>query len=176
MSLGLHFGSKKNHQNIDTFRGFKSFFEPKWSHKDNINSRLVYIILWSILRTLEWWDEVLQKRLAWALLVINSRVLSANRVDFGIFLFINFPILLPPPPSQNELREIFDLVDADHGGSISTDELHELMIQLGLDRNKVGERLLLTKSVFLFLSCLVFRKLKAFDVTRLKYWCFNGLY
>ena len=37
-----------------------------------------------------------QKRLAWALFVINPCVLSANRVIF--FCFINFPIL-PPPPS-----------------------------------------------------------------------------
>ena len=50
---------------------------------------------------LEWWDAVLQKRLAWALfcfIVINPGVLSsANRVDLGFFCLINFPILLPPP-------------------------------------------------------------------------------
>ena len=34
--------------------------------------------------------------------VINPRVLSANRVDFGLFCFINFPILLPPPPPHNQ--------------------------------------------------------------------------
>ena len=53
-----------------------------------------------ILSRLEWWDSVLQKRLAWALfvfVVINPGVLLANRVDLGFFCFINFPILLPPP-------------------------------------------------------------------------------
>ena len=30
--------------------------------------------------------------------VINPPVLSANRVDLGLFCFINFPFLLPPPP------------------------------------------------------------------------------
>mgnify|MGYP003571762089 CR=1 FL=1 len=34
-------------------------------------------------------------RLAWALFVL---VFSANTVDFGLFCFINFPILSPPPP------------------------------------------------------------------------------
>ena len=35
-------------------------------------------------------------------IVINSRVLSANRVDLAFFYFINFPIL-PPPPSQTHV-------------------------------------------------------------------------
>jgi Ca2+-binding EF-hand superfamily protein len=37
-----------------------------------------------------------------------------------------------------ELIEIFSLVDIDHGGTISTDELATLMKTLGLSTNKVG--------------------------------------
>ena len=33
--------------------------------------------------------------------VINPRVLSANRVDLGFFSFINFPISPPPPQIIN---------------------------------------------------------------------------
>ena len=37
----------------------------------------------------EWWDAVLQKHLGFVcFVVINPRVLSANRVDFGLFLFV----------------------------------------------------------------------------------------
>ena len=32
-------------------------------------------------------------------LLLSNLVLSANRVDLGFFCFINFPILLPPPPT-----------------------------------------------------------------------------
>ena len=32
-------------------------------------------------------------------IVVNPCVLSANRVGLGLFCFIDFPILLPPPPS-----------------------------------------------------------------------------
>ena len=45
--------------------------------------------------TLEWWDAVLQKRSAWALFVL---LLSTLVCCQPFFLFINFPILLPPPP------------------------------------------------------------------------------
>ena len=57
----------------------------------------------SIWRTLEWWDAVLQ-RLVWTCLfccsvVLNPRLLSANRVDFGlVFLLHKFSIFTPPPP------------------------------------------------------------------------------
>ena len=50
------------------------------------------------LRTLEWWDLALQKRLAWALFVCYPRVLSANSVDLGLFCFKN-----PPPPPKTGL-------------------------------------------------------------------------
>ena len=38
--------------------------------------------------------------LGFVFVVINPRVLSADRVDFGLLCFINFSILLPPPPSD----------------------------------------------------------------------------
>ena len=56
---------------------------------------------------------VLQKRLAWALFVLLlSTLVFANRVDFELFCFINFPILLPPPQSfeTNSLVEEFMLL------------------------------------------------------------------
>ena len=44
-------------------------------------------------------DDVLQKRPAWALFVLLSTlVLSANRFDFGLFLFQQFSNFTPPPP------------------------------------------------------------------------------
>ena len=40
--------------------------------------------------------------------VINPRVLSANKVNFGpfFFCFINFPILLSPPPPRTEVTQL----------------------------------------------------------------------
>ena len=54
----------------------------------------------------------------WALLwfsniVINPRVLSANRVDLGFFCFINFPVLLPPPPELSQVDPHSDSHDDD---------------------------------------------------------------
>ena len=71
---------------------------------------------------------MLQKRLAWALfvgvmgcgaaeatglgfvcfVVINPPVLSANRVDFGLFCFIDFSFLHPPPPGAKGVCSIAD--------------------------------------------------------------------
>ena len=62
---------------------------------------------------LEWWDAVLQKRLAWALFVVF--LLTESILGFFVslvslcqpteliwvfFCFVIFPILLPPPPSS----------------------------------------------------------------------------
>ena len=41
--------------------------------------------------------------LCFFVVVINPRVLSANRVNFGLFCFINFPISPPPPRSKSPL-------------------------------------------------------------------------
>ena len=43
-----------------------------------------------------WWDVVMQKRLAWALFVL----LSANRVDWGFFK--NYLVYPPPPPRRRK--------------------------------------------------------------------------
>ena len=52
--------------------------------------------------TLEWWDAVLQKQLAWAsfVTIINLRVLPANRGDLG-FLFHTFSNPSPPPSARS---------------------------------------------------------------------------
>ena len=47
---------------------------------------------------LEWWDAVLQKRLAWALFVLLLLTLVCCQPTKLIWCFINFPILPPPPP------------------------------------------------------------------------------
>ena len=47
----------------------------------------------------------MQKRL---FVFCNLRALSANRVDFGFFCFINFQITPPPPTKYVELPVNFD--------------------------------------------------------------------
>ena len=50
----------------------------------------------------EWWDAVLQKRLAWALfgLLLSALVCCQPTWFWVFFYFINFTILLPPPPPK----------------------------------------------------------------------------
>ena len=74
------------------------------------------LFIYRYLRTLEGWDAVLQKRLAWALFVLcyQPSCVVSQQSWFGLFCFINVPILLPPPPVRrgsgahsNELPWIF---------------------------------------------------------------------
>ena len=55
---------------------------------------------------LEWWDAMLQKRLAWALLVFlfSTIMCFPTRVDLGFFFlfFIFFPYSPPPLPSLTQ--------------------------------------------------------------------------
>ena len=75
--------------------------------------------------TLEWLDVVLQKR-AWALF-INPHVMSANRVDFGLFVFHKFSNFTPPPLtnspfySPNSLSNIVGLAAPSALGDVYVD-------------------------------------------------------
>ena len=66
-------------------------------------------LFYRVFRNFPIWDAVLRKRLAWALFVLLLSTLvclSVNRGDFGLFfffLFHNFPILLPPGPTEDNV-------------------------------------------------------------------------
>ena len=78
--VGLHFGSK-NVGRISIIFEKLSFFEPS-------GARVVYGILLLL------WGSVSALLAMLFFFVINRRVLSANRVDFELFCFIYFPIVL----------------------------------------------------------------------------------
>ena len=61
-----------------------------------------------VLRTLEWWDAVLQKRLAWALfvLLLSTLVCCQPTELIWVFLFHKFSNFTPPPQADNHMALI----------------------------------------------------------------------
>ena len=74
---------------INTFTPYSYWNFPRF-----IDFGLFCFINFSILRTLEWWDAVLQPGFV-CFVVINSCVLPASW--FWVFCFIIFPSYTPPP-------------------------------------------------------------------------------
>ena len=70
-----------------------------------VEFQIIQFVISFVLRTLEWWDAVLQKRLAWALFVLLLSTLvccQPTELILG-FLFHKFPY---PPPLSAPLQSI----------------------------------------------------------------------